>query len=164
GNYPLCFFFSDISYTCNPAEVKVRLAFKKVVDTDYEPTDWNGDKMDAFGWFTVDRFGYERNYGIVDDKWHRFAARYNVFKRSHADGPQCAVDAWRDANGTPQKYKVDASGAAVFDPHTGLPIPDPNGQTFTLSAPGQDVHRDLDKDGTEDECQFTDAGGNVVNP
>ena len=33
-----------------------------------------------------------------------------------------------------------------------------------MSAVGQDVHRDIDNDGTEDECEFKDASGNVVNP
>ena len=49
--------------------------------------------MDAFGWFTEDRFGYDRNYGIVDQDWHRFADKYNIWQKSHVDGTQCAVDA-----------------------------------------------------------------------
>jgi hypothetical protein len=180
GTYPVCFFFGMGTYpatTCDPAEVTVRLSFKKVVDDDYEPVDWTGNKMNAFGWFTQDRFGYDRNYGILDQNWHRFASRYNVWQKSHVDGTQCAVDAWRDANGNVQNYKVDASAAGacsgsaaangtcfVLDPNTGLPIPDANGQPYTRSAVGLDVHRDADGDGTEDECQFTDPGGNVINP
>ncbi len=50
------------------------------------------------------------------------------------------------------------------DATNSLPIPDASGQPFTLSAVGLDVHRDVDHEGTEDECQFTDSGGNVVNP
>jgi hypothetical protein len=172
GTFPACVLFADSQVpggtapvdTCNPAEVKVRLSFKKVVDDDYEPEDWDGNKMAAFGWFSVDRFGYERNYGIVDQKWHRFASKFNIWQKSHVEGTQCAVDAWRDAKGNVQNYKTDASGNTVFDGNTGLPIPDPNGQPFTNSAPGVDVHRDVNRDGTEDECAFTDAKGNVVNP
>ncbi len=171
GAYPACMLFAAEASggtspvdTCNPAEVKVRLSFKKVVDDDYEPEDWDGHKMDAFGWFGVDRFGYERNYGVVDQKWHRFAAKFNIWQKSHIDGTQCAVDAWRDAAGNVQKYAVDASGQTAVDPTSGLPVADPNGQPFTRSAPGQDVHRDLDHDGTEDECQFVDAQGQVVTP
>jgi hypothetical protein len=166
GTFPLCIFYEfmgDPSVTCNPAEVTVRLAFKKIVDDDYEPEDWDGNKMNAFGYFTVDRYGYDRNYGIVDQDWHRFVTRYNIWQKSHVAGTQCAIDAWRDASGNVQKYQVDAAGNYVFDA-SGLPVPDPNGQPFTKSAPGQDVHRDLDNDGTEDECEFKDAGGNVVNP
>ncbi len=165
GNLPLCMLFgTSPAVTCNPAEVTVRLSFKKVVDDDFEPEDWIGTKMDAFGWFTVDRYGYDRNYGIVDQQWHRFATKYNIWQKSHVQGTQCAVDAWRDAAGNVQNYKVDASGITVLDPATGLPIPDPNGQPFTLSAVGQDVHRDADLDGTEDECEFRDSKHNVVNP
>ncbi len=164
GTFPLCFFFGSYpALTCNPAEVTNRLSFKKVVDDDFEPEDWDGTKMNAFGWFTVDRFGYDRNYGIVDQNWHRFAAKYQIWQKTHVDGAECAVDSWRDANGNVQKYKVDSSGGFYTDPKTGLPIPDASGQPFTLSCVGCDVHRDADGDGTEDECQFTDAQGNVVN-
>jgi hypothetical protein len=172
GQYPACMLFageaSGGAYpvdTCDPAEVKVRLSFKKVVDDDFEPEDWDGHKMDAFGWFGVDRFGYERNYGILDQAWHRFAAKYNIWQKSHIDGTQCAVDHWRDASGNVQNYAVDpATGKPRTDPVTGLPIPDPNGQPYSLSAPGLDVHRDDDHDGTEDECQFVDAQNQVVTP
>jgi Met-zincin len=178
GTYPVCFFFGMYpAVTCDPAEVTVRISFKKVVDDDFEPEDWSGTKMNAFGWFTEDRLGYDRNYGILDQTWHRFAAKYNIWKRSHVDGTQCAIDAWRDANGQVQTYKVDATGAAACagyqtpqgvcfatDPNTGLPIPDPKGQPFTKSAVGLDVHRDANGEGTEDECEFTDASGLVVNP
>ena len=175
GNIPLCLLFASFpgggypSITCSPAEVKLRLSFKKVVDDDYEPVDWTGTRMNAFGWFSVDRFGYDRNYGIVDQQWHRFAMKYNVWKQSHVPGSQCAVDAWRDANGNVENYRVDANGNYYFDPNTGLPVPDPKGKPFSWSSPGQDVHRDTDGDGTEDECQFlkvTDAKGDtqVVNP
>jgi hypothetical protein len=165
GPLVLCAVFgSPPNTTCNPAEVTVRKSFKKVVDDDYEPEDWDGNKMNAFGWFTEDRYGYDRDYGIVDQDWHRYATRYNIWQKSHVDGTQCAIDEWRDANGNVQNYQVDATGNYVLDATTGLPIPDPSGQPFTLSAVGQDVHRDLDKDGTEDECEFKDASGAVVNP
>jgi hypothetical protein len=180
GTYPACLIYSWDSGaypqdTCNPAEVTVRLSFKKVVDDDYEPEDWDGNKMNAFGWFTQDRFGYDRNYGIVDPSWHRFASRYNVWQKSHVDGTQCAVDHWRDANGNVLTYKVDpngkltdASGMHFAADANGLPIPDPSssGRPFSKSAPGLDVHRDADGDGTEDECQFLkpDGSGDVVWP
>jgi hypothetical protein len=165
GNIPVCWLYGNSpAITCDPAEATIRIAFKKVVDDDYEPEAWDGNRMNAFGWFTVDRFGYDRNYGILDQDWHRFAAKYNLWQKSHVPGTQCAVDAWRDANGAPQNYAVDASGNFVLNPTTGLPVPSPTGQPFTKSAVGLDVHRDTDGDGTEDECQFLDAAGNVVNP
>ena len=80
GPLPLCVLFgTSPAIACDPAEVTVRLSFKKVVDDDFEPEDWTGTKMNAFGWFTTDRYGYERNYGIVDQQWHRFATKYNIW-------------------------------------------------------------------------------------
>ncbi|MGA3122371.1 MAG: hypothetical protein ABSF69_16530 [Polyangiaceae bacterium] len=165
GNIPVCWLFGSYpAITCDPAEVTIRLSFKKVVDDDYEPENWDGNKMNAFGFFTVDRFGYTQNYGILDQNWNRFITRYNIWQGSHITGTQCAIDAWRDANGNVQNYQVDASGNYLFDSVTGLPIPDPAGQPFTKSGVGANVHRDTDQDGTEDECEFKDAAGDVVNP
>ena len=171
GSLPACLVFpSDFAggtypaVTCNPAEVTLRLAFKQVVDDDYEPENWDGTQMAAFGWFEEDRFGYDRNYGIIDQDWHRFAAKYNIWQKSHVEGTQCAIDAWRDESGNIQNYAVDpANGKYVTDSTTGLPVPDPNGQPFTNSAPGSDVHRDANQNGTEDECEFSDAAGTIVN-
>ena len=119
-DFPVCELVGEFPRTsCNPSEVKLRLAFKKVVDTDYEPTDFGGRKMELFGYFTNDRFGYDRRYGVVDDKWHRFASRWNVFEKSH-DPRACAT-------------------------------PD-------LTPPGADVHRDLNHNGTEDECEDVGRG------
>jgi hypothetical protein len=40
--------------------------------------------MDMFGMFTTaERHGYERKYGVVDDKWYRFASRHNIWQQSH---------------------------------------------------------------------------------
>ncbi|MBV9949136.1 MAG: zinc-dependent metalloprotease, partial [Myxococcales bacterium] len=164
GSFPLCYFFGQgPAITCDPAEVTVRISFKKVVDDDFEPEDWTGTKMNAFGWFTQDRYGYDRNYGILDQGWHRFASKYNIWQRSHIDGTQCAVDQWRDANGNVQNYKVDAAGNFVFDKN-GIPIPDPAGKPFTKSAIGLDVHRDANNEGTEDECEFVGDNGQVSFP
>ena len=120
-DYPVCELVGEFPRTsCNPSEVKLRLAFKKVVDTDYEPSDLGGRPMELFGYFTNDRFGYDRRYGIVDEKWHRFVSRWNVFERSHDPRRlDCATDR--------------------------TPV-------------GADVHRDLDHDGTEDECQDVGRG------
>ncbi len=84
GDFPACQLVGNFPrISCNPSEVKLRLAFRKVVDTDYEAADWDGRKMELFGYFTNDRYGYDRRYGVVDDKWHRFASRWNVFEKSH---------------------------------------------------------------------------------
>lgn len=68
---------------CNPNEVTLRHSFKRVVDNDYEPMDWDGRRFQAYGAFTTQRNGYARDYGAVDAKWKRYISRYNVWERHH---------------------------------------------------------------------------------
>jgi len=85
GAIPACELVGEYPMTnCNPSEITLRQSFMKVVDHDYEPLDYDGNRMDLFGYFSDDRYGYDRKYGIVDDKWHRFAARWNIYDKSHA--------------------------------------------------------------------------------
>ena len=86
GDFPACWLYGSFPSTnCNPSEVTLRQSYLKIEDTDYEPLEYDGTKMDMFGLFTVDRFGYDRSYGVVDDRWHRFGARWNLWQRSHAE-------------------------------------------------------------------------------
>ncbi len=132
GSIPACFLPADYgggaSKDCNPSEITVRHSFKRVEDTDYEPVHWDGVKFSAAGAFTVERRGYTRGYGMTDDRWYRFAARYNIWDRSH--------------------YYADAenmTGAvACFTPDT--------------TPAGADPHRDDDANGTEDECEIVGRG------
>ncbi len=173
GSFPACFLPGDYGggypvTNCSPTEVTLRLSFKRVVDNDFEPSDWDGNKMEAFGWFTEDRFGYDRNYGtILDQNWHRYAAKYNFWQQSHIQGSQCAVDYYRDAKGSIQKYKTDG-GSFVTDGTTGLPVladpGDATAQPYPSTTAGADPHRLAGDNKTEQECAFTDAGGNIVHP
>ena len=83
--------------------------------------NWDGRRFAAFGAFTTDRKGYDRLYGMTDDKWHRFINRYNLWERSHA---------YSD---------LDKMEGAV--------------SCYTSTPFGGDVHRDVDGNGTEDECE-----------
>lgn len=86
GDFPACWLTGYYPVTsCNSSEVTLRQSFKRVTDTDYEPLHYDGARMDMFGLFTADRFGYDRGYGVVDDKWRRFATRWNIWNRSHAE-------------------------------------------------------------------------------
>ncbi|HSQ66449.1 MAG TPA: hypothetical protein VLM85_24670 [Polyangiaceae bacterium] len=85
GDIPACEYVGAFPMTnCNPSELTLRQSFLKVVDHDYEALDYDGTRMDMFGFFSDDRYGYDRHYGVVDDKWHRFAARWNIWAQSHA--------------------------------------------------------------------------------
>lgn len=127
--FPACMLDNDFfggsapSGTCNPVELTIRQSFRRVVDRDYEPVNWDGKRFSAYGIFYGERSGYSRNYGMSDDKWYRFANRYNIWERSH--------------------YYADAENM------TGAVECFVPGKT----GPGEDPHRDADKNGTEDECE-----------
>ncbi len=143
GNLPACYLTPDFLNgtgpvgDCNPSEVKVRLSFRRVVSDDYEPVHWDGARMAMFGMFTTgtvspNRLGYDRNYGVVDDKWYRFASRHNIWKQSHYHDAQgqvmpCYTDQTTPVGALPSRDEVDADGNAT-------------------------------PDGTDDECQAAGAG------
>jgi len=133
-SFPACFLPGDFAGgtapagSCNPVELTVRHSFRRVVDTDYEPADWDGFRFGAYGAFTTERMGYARNYGMTDDKQHRFITRYNIWDRSH--------------------YYTDP------DAMTG-PVECYTPETTPFGA---DPHRDEDGDGTEDECSQVGNG------
>ena len=68
---------------CNPNEITVRHAFKRVTNTDYEPMNWDGQRFETYGAFTTERNGYARDYGLADANWKRHISRYNIWERSH---------------------------------------------------------------------------------
>ncbi|MDB4997606.1 MAG: hypothetical protein JWM74_5038 [Myxococcaceae bacterium] len=168
GAFPACFFFGQHPVTnCNPTEVTLRLSFRAVPDNDFEPSDYDGNKMEAFGWFYEDRYGYERNYGLLDEKWHKIAAKYNIWEKSHIPGSQCGVDYYRADDGSVAKYKTDGNGNFLTDPNNGTPVlataDDKNAKPFPSSPVGSDANRDINGNKTADECEFTDKSGNALH-
>ena len=119
---------------CNPIEITLRQSFRKVVDKDYEPVDYDGFRFQAFGIFTTERVGYARDYGMTDAQWHRFASRYNIWERSH----------FYAKPDTMEGAIACATKATTEDP-TGDPAADPN----------RDVNP---KNGTADECEAAGPG------
>lgn len=133
-SFPACFLPADFTGgtepagNCNPTELTIRQSFRRVEDTDYEPMEWDGKRFQAFGAFTTERKGYDRRYGMSDDKWRRFISRYDIWERSHY---------YED----PENME---GAVSCFTPET-TPF-------------GADPHRDLDQDGTEDECASVGPG------
>ncbi|HEX3851278.1 MAG TPA: hypothetical protein VHW01_09960, partial [Polyangiaceae bacterium] len=131
GPLPACYLTPDFFGgsgpvgNCNPTEVKVRLSFRQVVNDDYEPISWDGYRMQMFGMFTTgtvnpDRLGYDRNYGVVDDKWYRFTSRHNIWQQSHARDASgalipCYTDQTTPVGALPSRDQVDTTGAAGPD-------------------------------------------------
>ncbi len=133
GAIPACWLDADFSggtapsTGCAPVELTIRQAFKRVTDNDYEPADWDGYRFQAFGAFTTERYGYNRNYGMTDTQWHRFINRYNLWERSHVYVDPAAM----------------TGEIACYTPET--------------TPAGKDPHRDENGDGTEDECAAVTA-------
>ena len=122
---------------CNPIELTIRESYRKVVDTDYEPENFDGVRFQAIGAFNFDyRMGYARNYGLLDSEWTRFIARYNIWQKSH-------YYANPDAAGGPTGAIACATKATTEDA-TGDPKADPN--------------RDANGNGTADECEMAGPG------
>ena len=89
ANVPACLVSPNITGgtapdgTCNPVELTFRLSFRRVVNSDYEAKEWDGDRALAFGAFVKERFGYDPYYGLSDDQWRRYVARHNIWEQSH---------------------------------------------------------------------------------
>ena len=162
-SFPACYLPNDLlggSYpygNCNPTELTLRLSFSRVEASDYEPVDWTGRKFEQFGIFYGERFGYARNYGVVDDQWHRFAARYNIWERSHAYQP--------DEGGCEAGWVAseDFPGQCEKPCYTELTPPgqDPNrdcGTTFDACTTTDFDPTTIQGNGTADECEDVGNG------
>lgn len=140
-SFPACFLENDVfggsapSGNCNPVEITIRQAFRKVVDDDFEPQHWDGLRFQAFGAFYVERSGYSREYGMVDDKWKRLISRYTIWQRSHYyENPEEMTGAIA-CNTEKTPYESDA----------GRDLEDMNGDGIP------------EGNGTDDECEAVTA-------
>lgn len=124
--FPACYLPPEFSGgsepygNCNPVELTLRHSFRKVTDTDFEEVDWDGYRFQAFGYFNYasERKGYDRNYGLVDNLWHRFAGRYNIWERSHYYSNSDAMTG-QIACATPETTAT-ATGDPAADPNRGF--------------------------------------------
>lgn len=113
---------------CESAEIKLRLSFRRVPlegepeYTDYEPVHWDGARMDAFGAFYEQRKGFDGRYGVLDDRWHRFASRYNIWQASTTSTP-CERSADENRDGTDDACTSAGAGSTcnVFRQRCTIP-------------------------------------------
>ena len=99
--FPKCVLFNLITGSdatdCADQEVTVRTSYMKVPehgsakDRDYEAAETTPETFSMFGTFNRDRYGYDRQYGLLDNGWHRFMARHNIWDKSH-DTRSCGAD------------------------------------------------------------------------
>jgi hypothetical protein len=164
-SFPACFLDADFAGgtaptgNCNPVELTLRQSYKRVgnpvknadgslardpetnevvyLPSDVEPKHWDGYRFQQYGAFYEDRYGYARNYGMVDERWHRLIDRYNIWERNHF---------YKDpANMTGEvkcyvPVEECADGSCVGTPY------------------GSDPNRDTDGDQIADECVSVGQG------
>ncbi len=153
GPVPACFYYGHVvagaTYpwgNCENSEITVRYSYKRIAQegqpgfSDYEPIDWDGSRMNAFGVFTRERLGWDRSYGIVDEKWRRFAQRYNIWSKSHTERA-CALPETTATGCDPNRDTGDLNCDGQPDP-----IPGAEG---TVYGPN----------GTDDECEDGESWG-----
>ena len=76
--------YSEGSIECSDQEVTLRTSFWKVdAGRDYEAGEITSWMANIQANLTLDRSGYDRNYGIVDDTWHIYQQKYNIWDKSH---------------------------------------------------------------------------------
>jgi hypothetical protein len=117
--------------------------------------------MEAFGWFTEDRFFHDPNYGVVDQNWHHFAAKYSIWQQSHIQGSS----ARSTTTATTTAHPSTRHGGRPHETPTGPPIladRHPTAQPFP-STPVVRIRTARGDGKTEAECAFTDGNGEVVH-
>lgn len=87
GGYPKCWIMNMFTgsevYECDDQEVAIRQSFMKVGTRDYVPMETSSEQWSMFGTFNRDRFGYSRQYGVLDNNWHRLVGRQNFWSKNH---------------------------------------------------------------------------------
>ncbi len=97
--FPSCWLLYQTHVDCAPSEIAVRHSFRKVDDdSDYQPWNYTGDRMERFGYFVSERNGYDPDYGIVEPERSYFVNRHDVWESSYRRGDDggyvsCTADA-----------------------------------------------------------------------
>ncbi len=144
-SFPSCYLDADFfggtapTGTCNPVELTLRHSFRRVVDDDFQPLEWDGWRFQAFGGFAwTERMGYARNYGMTDALHHRFLSRFQIWERAHYYDNEWNDGAWAKAEDNLMEGPVECYIPSKTDI-------------------GVDPNRDEDGNGTADECEAVTA-------
>ncbi|MBK7858091.1 MAG: zinc-dependent metalloprotease [Archangiaceae bacterium] len=89
-SFPICWLEYNTT-DCSSQTIRVRNAFMRAQERDYEPLVYDDHMMERFGFFTVDRLTYNRQYGLTEEGRKRFINRHNIWRRSLSSQP-CKID------------------------------------------------------------------------
>ncbi len=86
GNIPACLLYDRITESCEPADVLLRVSFRRVDPSrDYSPTVLDGHRMERFGFFEDTRNGFDARNGTAGQIQRRHMAnRHNLWMQHHA--------------------------------------------------------------------------------
>lgn len=76
---PTCWLFSRIHSDCQGGVVRVRNSFSKVPASTYKPTYYSDVRVNKFGAFRTERYGYDDEYGVVEPSVQRLSNRWNIW-------------------------------------------------------------------------------------
>ncbi|MBK8481817.1 MAG: zinc-dependent metalloprotease [Proteobacteria bacterium] len=99
---PLCWFQSYRGQnfqtaSCGPTEVRVRTAFLRVGERNFEPVALPNREMGKFGYFRTERFTWDRRYGLRESGRVYLADVHNIWQRAYRTDAQGMLE--RDADG-----------------------------------------------------------------
>lgn len=112
---PTCYLSYHLA-DCADSIIKVRHSFAKLSPKhEYEPRKWDGKQMELFGLWDIglNRFSYNRQYGVTNSGISRHAARFNVWKDTFDDKGNKIPYPEREVK--TNAYYADSSGA-TFPP------------------------------------------------
>ncbi|MBK6848380.1 MAG: zinc-dependent metalloprotease [Proteobacteria bacterium] len=99
---PLCWFQSYRGQnfqtaSCGPTEVRVRTAFLRAGERNFEPVPLPNREMGKFGYFRTERFTWDRRYGLRESGRVYLADVHNIWKAAYRTDAQGKLE--RDADG-----------------------------------------------------------------
>ena len=85
---PLCLFIryggrSHQTTSCGPTEVKVRTAFVRVGERNFEPVQLPDRENGNFGFFRTERFTYDRQHGVTESGRVYLANVHNIWEKAY---------------------------------------------------------------------------------
>jgi len=93
-NAPACILYDNLHQSCQPVDLLMRVSFRRVDPSrDFQPVNMDGHRFDRFGFFDVDRHGFDPHLNAAGQLYRRhFAARHNLWQQHHVAVADNALD------------------------------------------------------------------------
>ncbi len=85
GDVPVCLFYGEAEYECDPSELSIVHSFVRTGQRGaYQGLAYDDAQFRTFGYFTSDRIEYDPSYGLLEQNRVRWANRHPLFERDLA--------------------------------------------------------------------------------